>query len=112
MSWSKLLTRDDGPSAYERVKGRNYHGDVLEFATPIFRRLSGKVHGRIMAERWHEGVWLGNCSQINEHHVALSDGKVTRARTIEERPNNMEATMEMLDGITHYPWMTTGALQE
>ena len=65
-----------------------------------------------MAERWHEGVWLGQCFRTGENFVALSGGDVVRARSVKERPSNTPVTMEMLNVIKHYPWTPTGVLSE
>ena len=83
---NKALVMTDGSTAYERIKGRKDHGEMLEFATPVMHRVSGKVHGAIMAERWLEGICLGKCIQSGEHYVAIKGGNVVRARSVRLRP--------------------------
>ena len=109
---NKVLISQDGNCAYERVKGRTYKGDTLEFATPVLHRVSGKVHGGVMAERWHEGIWLGTCMKANERFVGLSEGGVVRARAVKERPSSMQVTRDELDRITQGPWESTGVILE
>ena len=65
-----------------------------------------------MAERWHEGIWLGTCMKTNEHFVGLSEGRVVRARTVKERPSNMQVTRDELNRITQGPWESTGVILE
>ena len=72
---NKALVMSDGSTAYERIKGRKNHGEMLEFARPVMHRVSGKVHGAVMAERWLEDIWLGKCIQSGEHYVAMTGVK-------------------------------------
>ena len=41
---NKYQIGEYGKSAYERVKGRAYRGEVMELCTPVMHRVSGKVH--------------------------------------------------------------------
>ena len=46
-------------TAYEKVKGREYSGVMLEFGSIVLYKVSAKVQGGVMAPRWMKGVWLG-----------------------------------------------------
>ena len=39
-----------------------------------------------MTSRWLEGVYLGTRFQSNEHLVALDDGRVVKARSVQALP--------------------------
>ena len=67
-SWLVLHTADvltkfhvgrDGRTAYENIKGRVYFGLMLEFGATVLHKVSVKVEGGVMADRWIEGVGLG-----------------------------------------------------
>ena len=109
---NKCLVSSDGKTAFERVKGKKHHGEMVEFATPILHRVAGKVHGGVMAERWLDGLWLGKCFETGEHIVSMTEGQVVRARAIKEKPTNTELTKEMLDTVKGLPWMPTGTVGE
>ncbi len=109
---NKCLVSSDGKTSYERVKGRKHHGEMVEFATPVLHRVSGKVHGGVMAERWLDGLWLGKQFETGEHIVSMLDGKVVRAKAIKEKPTNTELTKDMLDIVKGLPWMPTGTVGE
>ena len=57
-----------------------------------------------MAERWHDGVWLGATFNSNEHIVAMNDGKVVRARSVRGRPEGEKWSKEAIDLIKGVPW--------
>ena len=66
---NKCVVRADGRTAWERVRGRKYHGEMLEFASKVMFRVAGKVQGSILTERWYEGVWVGKSAHSDEHLV-------------------------------------------
>ena len=84
----------------------------MELCTPVMHRVSGKVHGGVMSQRWHEGFWLGKCHRTEEHYVGMRDGSVVRARSIRERPSNQKVTKEEIDALKQSPWMNTSVISE
>ena len=97
-----LLGADDW-TALERLTGKKHRGEVLPFCAPVMLRVSGKVQGGVMTERWFEGVWLGKRFHTEEHLVAPSvDGVVVRTRSVQPMPNAV--TMELLDRMVGAPW--------
>ena len=82
---SKCIVDKDGRTAYERVKGRKYHGHVYEFGSVVLHNIPGKPQGRLMSERWFRGVWLGKRWGTDEHIVS-HQGSVVRARTVRPDP--------------------------
>ena len=76
----------DGRTAYERLKGKSYKGEYLEFASCVLHRIPDKVRGGLMMERWLPGIWLGKRFTTDEHVVGLENGKVVRTRSVRQRP--------------------------
>ena len=76
----------DGRTPYERVKGKAYKGEMVEFAQKVFHRHPGKTSGGSMEERWTEGIWLGKTARSDEHIIALDNGKIVKAGAIVTRP--------------------------
>jgi hypothetical protein len=107
---NKFLVSRDGKTAFERLKGKRYRGEMLAFGSPVMLRVSGKVQGGVMAERWFEGVWLGKRFHTEEHLVArVSDGVVVRTRTVQAMPNQI--SMEVLNKIAGAPWAPAGIMK-
>ena len=85
-------------TAYERL-------EVLAVASPVMLCASGKVQGGVMAERWSEGMRLGE-----EHFVTCAtDGVVVRTRSVQLIPNAM--SMDLLNKFGGAPWAAAGIVE-
>jgi hypothetical protein len=49
---NKYSVGKDGRTAYERIRGKRYHGEMIEFGRRIFHMSPGKPQGGSMSERW------------------------------------------------------------
>ena len=49
----------DRKTPYHKARGRQYVGELFRWGTNVLYRLSGEVHGGVMAARWRSGIWLG-----------------------------------------------------
>ena len=74
----------DGQSAYQRLRGRPYKGELMRFGNRMMHRLSGKVQGGALVDRWNPGFWIGKHHETDEHLVATDVGTVLRARTVRD----------------------------
>ena len=83
---TKFNRGEDGLTPIERLKGRSYRGEVLDFGTKVWHKVPGKTQGGDTRPRWLEGVWLGVRFNTNEHVVGLPDGRVVRARNVAAWP--------------------------
>ena len=106
---NKFVVGADGRTAFQRLKGRKYTGTVLEFCSPVMFRVSGKVQGGLMTERWYEGLWLGKRFDTEEHLVMKDDGFVVRCRAVRER--DIPVTKEMLEKLKSTPSDPTGTMK-
>ena len=108
---NKFLVGSDGKTVYERLKGKKYRGEVLPFASPVMLRVSEKVQGGVMSERWYEGMWLGKRFHTEEHLVArATDGVVVRPRSVQSLPNAI--SMDLLNKIVGAPWAPTSVMKD
>ena len=57
-----------------------------------------------MSDRWFDGIWIGLQFSSGEHIIALSDGRVVRARAVDPRPDTVKVTRESLNCIKVGPW--------
>ncbi len=107
-----FLIMHDGTSAYGRVKGRRFHGQLGGLAIPVMHRVSQKVHGGVMSARCLEGLWPVQCFHSGDNFVATQGGEVVWARSVRERPANVEASWKALENFMILPHMSTRALTE
>ena len=104
---NKTQVGRDGRTPYERLKGRKYAGVFLEFGAQVMLKVSGKLQGGLMQERWVDGTWLGMRWSSQEHLVARAcDGVVVRTRAVREVPRAV--TLDILDGIVGMPHAPQG----
>ena len=107
---NKCHVASDGKSAYERLKKRPHRGELLPFGASVMFRVTGKVSGGLMTERWHLGTWLGKRFHTKEHFVAgKGDGLVIRSRALNVMPE--PTTMDDLDAMKGSPWASSGVLK-
>ena len=64
-----------------------------------------------MTWRWLEGVYLGTRFQSNEHIVALEDGRVVKARSVQALPEERRWNSERALGVQGKPWRPMGTVQ-
>ena len=72
----------DGRTPYERLKGKAYKGEMIEFGRKVFT----DTLERQMERRWEEGIWLGKRVVSDEHILASPSGKIMKARSIQLKP--------------------------
>ena len=101
---NRYKVRKGNRTAWVRIRGKPYTGDIYAFGTPVMHRMSGPVQGGVMSERWFDGIWIGVQFTPGEHMVATSDGRVVRARAVHPRPDTVTITKEALNNIRVGPW--------
>lgn len=69
-------------------------------------RVSGKVQGGLMQERWFPGIWLGRELHTSENRVMKEDGLVVRSRAVREVSEN--TLLSDLDKLQSTPHATPG----
>ena len=93
----------DGRTAYERLKGKKYKGDVCEFGQVVMHKFPGKQQGGVMQTRWGEGVWLGKMAASDEHIVATTEG-IMKMRTVTLKPEKESWCKDKVMNIKMTPW--------
>jgi hypothetical protein len=99
----------DGRTPYQRLKGRRFVGNMLEFGAPVMFRVSGKVAGGIMQERWFPGIWVGKKLHTDEHMVMKEDGLVVRSRAVRE--TSVELNLQDYDKLKSTPHDPLGTIR-
>ena len=75
--------KQDGRTAYERLRNRSYKGEVAEFGEVVLYKFSSQ-NLKKLEDKWACGVWLGKSLSNDEHFVATPNG-IQRCRSIRRR---------------------------
>ena len=82
---NKFKVGYDGKTSYERVKGKPFKREVVEFGEKVFFR-SGKLDKqRKMEPRWSEGIYLGMCRRTGSAYIGHGS-EVINAHAIRRVP--------------------------
>ena len=111
-SYSKFKVGIDGRTAYHRLKGKPWGGEVVPFGCCVHHRVPGKPRGGSLQPRWYEGIYLGSRFDSREHFVGLPDGRVVRAGTVEQMPEETLWNAEKLLAVSCYPGSPTTTVRQ
>ena len=86
---------------------------VTHFGSPVWFIIifRGKTRGGELTRRWLDGVYLGMRFQSGEHLVAMKNGRVVKARSLQPFPLERLWDSERIDGIVGVPWNPVGTAQ-
>ena len=100
---NKFKVGSDGKTSYERVKGKPYRRDMVEFGERVYFR-SGKLdRQRKMEPRWHEGVFIGMCRRTGGAFIGKGS-EVIVAHAIRRVPEEDRWNTQMLKDLKGTPW--------
>ena len=86
---NKYAVGVDGKTAWQRLRGTPYRGEMLSFGARVLHRMSGKMQGGLLVDRWTLGHWIGKNSLSDEHLVLTDAGTVIRARSVRSLDKKM-----------------------
>ena len=109
---NKYVVGKDGRTAHERIRGKKYHGEMVEFGRRIYHMSLGKHQGGSMKERWTEGTFVGKRASSDEYIIILDNGTVVKARSIKLLPDSQSWNSEVLEGISATPWKEQAVQKE
>ena len=72
---NKYQVGSDGRTPYERIRGKPYKGEMIEFGRMVFHMYPGKHSGGSMKERWGSGIFLGKLWSSDECIIFSDEGK-------------------------------------
>ena len=108
---NKFAVGIDGRTAYERIKGKKYHGEMVEFGRRVMYKIPCKPEGGLMTERWVLGTWLGKRALSDEHVVAVDTGEVCVSSAVRPPPDSESWSLDRVNNLIGTPWNPTGADQ-
>jgi hypothetical protein len=106
---NKFAVGPDGRTAFERIKGKKYRGEVVEFGRKIFYKIPCKPEGGLMTERWVPGIWLGKRFLSDEHLVGVEDGSVCVSSSVRLMPDSESWSVDWVNKILGTPWCPKGS---
>ena len=109
---TKFSIGRDGMTPYERLKHKAYKGEMYEFGSLVLHAVPGKPQGGVMERRWLDGVYLGIRFESPEHIIAMmADGRIVKARDIQQLPLERQWNADRVKGITGKPWAPLGTVR-
>ena len=103
----KFTVGVDGLTPYQRLKGKEWSGEVHKFGCLVHHMAPGKKKGGVTQQRWLDGVYLGSRFDSQEIIVAMPDGRIVRAGSVDDFPVETQWCAKSLLGITGLPWQPT-----
>ena len=107
-----FLIGSDGRTPYERLKGKQFHGEMCEFGSDVFFRTTGEIHGGVLEERWMEGIWLGKKKNSGEHIIASREKDICKSASVRQKLESESWNTAAILDITGTPWNLSGKREE
>ena len=100
------LIKDDGRTAFGRLRGKEYKADIVEFGEQVWFKDPAKAHAKF-DERWASGVWVGRVDRSDEHILLTANG-AQRVRSIRRKEEMERWGLEELNTVRGSPWDPKG----
>jgi len=98
---------EDGKTAYERLKGRKFKKELVEFGESVMYEVyETKAKKDKSEDRFRVGTYVGFKTNSHEYWVATEAGDVTKTNTIKRRPPSERWNAEAVRGVRGVPWDT------
>ena len=107
---SRFLIGHDGQSPYQRIRGRPFKSEILEFGEAVHYKKPKNTIGPGLNKwdsRWGVGIFLGIRTVSGEQYVGTSDGTF-KVRTVKRFPPNKRFNIDLLNSIKGTPWDLAG----
>ena len=103
---TRFGVKQDGRTAYERLRNRSYKGEIAEFGEVVMYKISNQGL-RKLDEKWSSGVWLGKSLNNDEHFVATADG-IQRCRSVRRRVESKRFDPTFVNRMTRVALAASG----
>ncbi|CAE7337188.1 unnamed protein product [Symbiodinium sp. CCMP2592] len=103
---SRFLVKQDGRTPYERLRGRDFRGEVAECCEVVHYKLDKEKTGKL-DKQTSVGVWLGKSLASDEHFLGTAQG-IRRCRSIWRRPEEKRWELKHLEGMVGLPRQPRG----
>ena len=86
---NKFAVGSDGRTPYERIKGKSFKKELLEFGESVLFMKPMTLGRNKFEVRWDDGVWIGIRDESGEHLIGTPEG-VIRVRTTRRKMNQID----------------------
>ena len=107
---SRFLIGHDGQSPYQRIRGRPFKSEILEFGEAVHYKKPKNTIGPGLNKwdsRWGVGIFLGIRTVSGEQYVGTSDGTF-KVRTVKRFPPDKRFNIDLMNSIKGTPWDLAG----
>ena len=108
--YNRYQLHGDGKTSYERRWGRSYQRPIVTFAETVAFKYAATTKNKTTPD-WDYGIWLGKCTQSDEHYVSTAQA-VYRSRSIRRLPPSNRYDRELFITIETTPWRPRGLRKE
>ena len=105
---TRYLVKLDGRTPYERLRGREYRGEIAEGFETVHYKVASTQKGKLDPQS-AIGVWLGKSLMSDEHLIGTDQG-IRRCRSIWRRPEKKRWEKKTFEGFRGLPWQPRGEL--
>ena len=105
---TRYLVKLDGRTPYERLRGREYRGEIAEGFETVHYKVASTQKGKLDPQS-SIGVWLCKSLMSDEHLIGTDQG-IRRCRSIWRRPENKRWEKKTFEGFKGLPWQPRGEL--
>ena len=107
---TRYLVKLDGRTPYERLRGREYRGEIAEGFETVHYKVASTQKGKLDPQS-AIGVWLGKSLMSDEHLIGTDQG-IRRCRSIWRRPENKRWEKKTFEGFIHRHCLHRALLEE
>ena len=94
----------DGQTPYERIKGKKFKGELIEFGERIlYYKIEEQAFTQDLEPRWHQGIWLGFDIDNHQRIIGTPEG-IVKANTVKRRPIEERWSREAIEEMRGLPW--------
>ena len=101
---NKYQVGKDGRTAFERIKGKRYHGEMYEFGRKVYHMDPGKHGGGLMQARWGVGIFLGKLNKSDEAMIFTDTEKIVKVRSVKLMLEAESWDAELVDKLQTHRW--------
>eukprot|EP00972_Heterocapsa_arctica_P096954 14303949-Heterocapsa_arctica.AAC.1 len=100
--YDRFLRREVGQTSLETPHARTFKQSLYIFGVSVLVRVPQATMLPKLEARWKPGLWLGRCTDLDDHLVGTSDD-VVQSRACRE---SLEADCSIIDIMVWMPWQS------
>ena len=103
---TRYLIKKDGRSAYERLRGREFKGEIVELYEQVHFKVASSEKQKLDSQT-NKGIWLGKTVSSDEHLIGTAKG-IRRCRSLWRMPEERRWSLKAFTEWSGLPWQPKG----